>query len=59
MEALGTILAFLFNHLDVLTALVKAVEAGASKDSIIELLKKAEIEASDTIMKEELGLPQG
>lgn len=59
MEALGVILAFIANHLDVLDALYKAITAGASKASVIELLKKAEVEASDAVMKEELGLPLG
>lgn len=58
METLGAILAFLAKYSGLIEALVKAIEAGASEESIKELLKKAEIEASDAIMKEELGLPQ-
>ena len=58
MGALGQVLAFLWTHADVIAAIVKAIESGASKDSILAALKKAEVEASDAIMKEELGLPQ-
>jgi len=50
-------LAFLAQHVDLLEALWNAIEKGASKDSLKAAIKQAEIEASDAVMKEELGLP--
>jgi hypothetical protein len=51
----GQLLAFLAAHADVITAIVKAIEAGASKESVKAAIKAAQVEASDAVMREELG----
>lgn len=51
---IGTLLAFLADHADLITAVVKAIESGASKESIQAAIKAAQVEASDAVMREEL-----
>lgn len=52
---IGTLLTFLADHADVIEAIVKAIESGASKEAVREAIKQAQIEASDAVMREELG----
>lgn len=58
MTAIGDILAFLAAHADIVTALYNAITKGADKASILKAIEAAEVEASDAVMREELGLPQ-
>lgn len=51
---IGQLLAFLADHSDIITAIVKAIESGASKDSVKAAIKAAQIEASDAVMREQL-----
>lgn len=53
----GQLLAFLAEHADLITAIVKAIESGVSKESVKAAIKAAQIEASDAAVREELGLP--
>jgi hypothetical protein len=52
---IGTLLTFLADHADIVAAIVKAIESGASQESIREAIKAAQVEASDAVMREELG----
>lgn len=57
MSFIAQALAFLAEHADILEAIYNAIAKGATKDSIKEAIKRAEIEASDAVMREELNLP--
>lgn len=56
MHTVGFLLAFLAEHYELIEAIVRAVAVGASKESLRAAIRRAEIEASDKIMREELGL---
>jgi hypothetical protein len=51
---IGTLLTFLADHADVIEAIIKAIDSGASKESVKAAIKAAQIEASDAVMREEL-----
>ena len=57
IESLASLVPVLKDYKDVLAAVEQMIEAGASKESIIAAVQKAEISASDTMMREELGMP--
>jgi hypothetical protein len=52
--AVGT---FLVSHPDLVLAIESAITNGVSKASIIELIRKAQVDAADAAMKQELNLP--
>lgn len=51
----GQLVAFLTNHWDLVVAIIQAIESGASKESLLAAVRAAQIEASDSVMREELG----
>lgn len=52
---LGRVLAFLLEHLDVVEALVEALEGGVSKDALKAAIRAEMVRASDEAMRRELG----
>jgi hypothetical protein len=52
---MASILLFLAEHFELVEALIEAVAAGASKDSLLKAIKQSMITASDEAMKRELG----
>lgn len=57
MSTFAQALAFLAEHWDLVEAIFKAITSGASKESIKQAIERAEVEGSDAVMREELGLP--
>ena len=55
LEALATVGGFLLEHADLLEAIGKALEGGATKDDILKGIKASMVTASDAEMRRELG----
>jgi hypothetical protein len=51
----GRLLVFLADNVELVMAIIQAIEAGASRDAIRAAIKAAQIEASDAAMREEIG----
>lgn len=54
-SALATVLSTLLAHVDLITALVEALEGGTSKEALMRAIKSEMVSASDEVMKAELG----
>lgn len=54
MSALGDVLGFLLEHLDVIELLVSAINGGVKKDEIKAAIRRAQVEAADKQMHLEL-----
>jgi benzoyl-CoA reductase/2-hydroxyglutaryl-CoA dehydratase subunit BcrC/BadD/HgdB len=53
VTAVGT---FLVDHPEIITAAANALTGGATKAQIIQAIRSIQVEASDDIMREKLGL---
>lgn len=56
MHTVGFLLAFLAEHYELIEALVNVIDTGASKESVKQAILRAQVEASDAAVREELGL---
>lgn len=55
-EAIAAALAFLAAHKDVVSAIVDAVNQGVTSQTLVKLIRASMVEASDELMKREMGV---